>query len=48
MFLFACPPGSTSVDDNRENAYAVEKADVIRQVCGQTSGRVRVRTEIGQ
>ena len=25
-----------------------EKQDVIRRVCGQTSGRVRVRIDIGQ
>ena len=28
MFLFACPPDSTNVGDNRENAYMVEEVDV--------------------
>ena len=29
MFLFACPPGSTSIGDNRENACTVEEAEVV-------------------
>ena len=29
MFLFACLPDSTSVGDNRENVYMVEKVEVV-------------------
>ena len=29
MFLFACPPGGTSIDDNRENTCIVEEAEVV-------------------
>jgi len=32
MFLFACPPGSTSIGDNGENAYMVEEAEVVEVV----------------
>jgi len=29
MFPFACSPDSTSIGDNRENAYMVEEAEVV-------------------
>jgi len=29
VFLFACPPGSTSISNNRENACAVEEVEVV-------------------
>ena len=29
IFLFACPLGSTSISDNRENTCMVEEAEVV-------------------
>jgi len=29
MFLFACPLGSTSIGNNRENVYMVEEVEVV-------------------
>ena len=29
MFLFACPPDSTSIGNNRENTCIVEEAEVV-------------------
>ena len=29
MFPFAYPPGSTSINNNRKNAYVVEKAKMV-------------------
>jgi len=29
IFLFVCLPGSTSIGDNRENAYMVEETEVV-------------------
>ena len=29
IFLFVCSPGSTSVGDNRKNAYIVEEVEIV-------------------
>ena len=33
--------------NNNFDIIFIQKPSVIKQVCGQTSGRVRVRTDIG-
>ena len=52
MFLFACPPGSTSIGDNRENACTVEEARdlfvFVFFLCSQKSRWVVIQASDGK